>query len=52
MKNKPNNESQTLFFGIPKGTFYKKSPWAGYGAAPHEYKPDSSKREKVRTGLG
>ena len=32
MKNKPNNERQTLFFGIPKGTFYKKSPWAGYGA--------------------
>ena len=35
---KPNNKSQTLFFGIPKGTFYKKSPWAGYGAEPHEYR--------------
>ena len=34
---KPNNKSQTLFFGIPKGTFYKKSPLAGFGAAPHEY---------------
>ena len=32
----PNTKSQTLFFGIPKGTFYKKSPLAGYGAAPHE----------------
>ena len=31
----PNTKSQTLFFGIPKGTFYKKSPWAGYGAEPH-----------------
>ena len=36
MKN-PNTKSQTLFFGIPKGTFYKKSPWAGFGAEPHEY---------------
>ena len=34
---KPNNKSQTLFFGIPKGTFYKKSPCAGHGAEPHEY---------------
>ena len=32
---KPNNKSQTLFFGITKGTFYKKSPWAGFGAEPH-----------------
>ena len=32
----PNNKSQTLFFGIPKGTFYKKSPLAGYGAALYE----------------
>ena len=32
----PSNKSQTLFFGIPKGTFYKKSPLAGHGAAPHE----------------
>ncbi len=24
------------FFGIPKGTFYKRSPLEGYGAAPHE----------------
>ena len=31
---KPNNKSQTLFFGIPKGTFYKKSPLAGFGAEP------------------
>ena len=23
---------ETLFFGIPKGTFYKKSPLAGFGA--------------------
>ena len=29
---KQNNKSQTLFFGIPKGTFYKKSPLAGFGA--------------------
>ena len=29
---KTNTKSQTLFFGIPKGTFYKKSPWAGFGA--------------------
>ncbi len=36
MKN-PNTISQTLFFGITKGTFYKKSPWAGFGAEPHEY---------------
>ena len=34
MKN-PNTISQTLFFGITKGTFYKKSPWAGFGAEPH-----------------
>ena len=42
-------ESQTLFFGIPKGTFYKKYPWAGYGAEPHEYeyKPDSCLQPKV-----
>ena len=32
----PNNKILTLFFGIPKGTFYKKSPLAGYGAEPHE----------------
>ena len=44
---KPNNKSQTLFFGIPKGTFYKKSPWAGFGAEPHEYKPDSCLQPKV-----
>ena len=32
----PNNKILTLFFGIPKGTFYKKSPLAGYGAkAPY-----------------
>ena len=40
MKNNDENlntKNQTLFFGIPKGTFYKKSPWAGFGAAPHEY---------------
>ena len=30
----PNNNSRMLFFGIPKGTFYKKSPLAGYGAEP------------------
>ena len=30
-----NTENKTLFFGISKGTFYKKSPLAGYGAAPH-----------------
>ncbi|MFR9199969.1 MAG: hypothetical protein ACLVML_03940 [Candidatus Gastranaerophilaceae bacterium] len=32
----PNTKSQTLFFGIPKGTFYKKSTLAGFGAEPHE----------------
>ena len=31
----PNNNSRMLFFGIPKGTFYKKSPLAGFGAEPH-----------------
>ena len=32
----PNNKILTLFFGIPKGTFYKKSPLAGSGAkAPY-----------------
>ena len=44
---KTYNKGQTLFFGIPKGTFYKKSPWAGYGAAPHEYGPDSCLQQKV-----
>ena len=28
----PNNNSRMLFFGIPKGTFYKKLPLAGFGA--------------------
>ncbi|MEE0681030.1 MAG: hypothetical protein U0M20_02345, partial [Christensenellales bacterium] len=32
----PNNNSRMLFFGIPKGTFYKKSPLAGFGAEPHK----------------
>ena len=44
---KPNNKSQTLFFGIPKGTFYKKSPLAGHGAAPHVYGPDSCLQPKA-----
>ncbi len=43
----PSNKSQTLFFGIPKGTFYKKSPLAGYGAAPHVYGPDSCLQPKA-----
>ena len=43
MKN-PNTKSQTLFFGIPKGTFYKKSPWAGHGAEPQIYGLDSALR--------
>ena len=40
MKNNDENlntKNLPLFFGIPKGTFYKKSPWAGFGAEPHEY---------------
>ena len=40
MKNNDENlntKNQTLFFGIPKGTFYKKSPWAGFVAEPREY---------------
>ena len=41
---KPYNKNQTLFFGIPKGTFYKKSPWAGHGAEPHIYGFDSALR--------
>ena len=41
---KPYNKNQTLFFGIPKGTFYKKSPWAGHGAEPHIYGLDSALR--------
>src|SRR5699024_4426177 len=31
----PIFKNQTLFFGIPKGAFYKKSPLAGCGAEPH-----------------
>ncbi|MEE0681127.1 MAG: hypothetical protein U0M20_02830, partial [Christensenellales bacterium] len=37
----PNTKSQTLFFGIPKWTFYKKSTLAGFGAEPHGIQPDS-----------
>ncbi len=43
----PNNKILTLFFGIPKGTFYKKSPLAGHGAAPHVYGPDSCLQPKA-----
>ena len=43
----PNNKSQTLFFGIPKGTFYKKSPLAGYGAEPHVSVRNGAKRKAL-----
>ena len=50
----PNNNSRMLFFGIPKGTFYKKSPLAGFGAKAPSSWPDScllSAEQRLAKGL-